>query len=129
MAAGATARAHVPGHGKYLAVLLQCVLDRNQRAALLRSLDDDHPQAQATDDAIAAWEGPSLRLGPPSKLGDEGTAFAELAVEWGMGARIGDVGPAAQHGDSASAGRERGLVGRRVNAESQAADDADALSY
>ena len=46
-----------------------------------------------------------------------------------MGTRIGHIGPTAQHRDGAAAGRERGRVSRGVNAESQAADDADAARH
>ena len=94
----------------------------DQRARAVCRLDDDQPERQAGDQAVAARKIPGARLPSERHFRDHGAAaLGDFRGKVDILGRIGAVEPAGQHGDGS--GCQAALMRRRVDAAGQAGDD------
>ena len=100
---------------------------RDERAALLRGLDDEDEPGEPGDDPVAHREVSRERpLRPGSNSEMRGPARHDLRQKRGMLGRIADVDAATEDRDRRPPFLERRAVRRRVDAAREARDDDDA---
>ena len=124
--APAPGREDVARHGEYLPVLLEGVVGREERAALLAGLYDDGAERHPAHDAVAPGEVLRVRSGAEWVLGDQDAVLHYLGGQRGVLPRIDDVDAAAEDGDRALSRFEGRPVGDAVDAARQSADDGHA---
>ncbi len=113
---------HRAGDGQYLAALLQGHRRRDQRPALARRLDDDEPERQPADDAVAQGEVEAQGLPRQRELCHHGPAPFDDAVEQPLVLGGVDLAqPRAQDGHRPSAPKRPGM-GQGVDPPGHAAD-------
>ena len=99
----------------------------DQRARAVCRLDDDQPERQAGDQAVAARKIPGARLPAERHFRDHGAAaLGDFRGKVDIFGRIGAVEPAGQHGDGS--GGQAALMRRGVDAAGQAGDDGIAFA-
>ena len=89
--------ANVSGDGEHVASLLQCVLRRNECAALFGRFDNENAERQAADQPIAHGEVATFRRRIRRKLTEKAAVLLDLAEQKAVLARINYIHTAAKH--------------------------------
>ena len=118
-------RCHRSRDGTDVAAELLGDVGGDQRPRALRSLDDDGELGQRRHDPVAGREGPAPRPRPRRQLRQHRSPFEQAPVQAAVRRRVGNVGPASEHGDR-RAGVDGAAVGGGVDPEGHAADDDQA---
>ena len=116
--------------GEHLAAAFGGQPRGDQAARAQRRLDHQHAARQAGDDAVAAREVVRDARRAERELGKQQAAAADRLVKRPVAGRVDDVHAGAENGDGRGVGPvverpECAAVGRRVDAQRQAADDGE----
>src|SRR2546422_4023811 len=99
------------------------------RASRLSHLDYHHGFGQATDDAVTLYPPELLRLRVPKRydrgvLGNKGTLLHNVVSEPRVLRRVDKIQGSRQHSNSLTLSVQRTVVGHRVDASRESANDA-----
>ena len=115
----------VPRHAENLPAELHRQPRGNQRAAVLRPLDDHDTQRHTRDDAIADRKIFRRGMRMQRKFADDRAALQHFVVEFSIFFRVPDIDPRAEHAERAPVRGQRPLVRNRVYASRHPAHNHD----
>ncbi|CFL86926.1 Uncharacterised protein [Bordetella pertussis] len=131
MAAARQGRVDGAGDGEHFAAAFAGQPRGDERAALARRLDHQDAARQARHQAVAARKMVALGARAQGQFADQRAVLDDAVRQVAVRGGVDAVDAGAHHGHRAGAllaGQQRAFVGRRVDAQGQAADDAPALA-